>query len=314
MASGIFHDTSMNAESSRLRSTGTTSSDMRAIWAGALLVVYLAVTGILLIVGHSRVLSSALILHFVMLAVIASATWVRGVPRWLRLWAPLLSLLFLYSEIPNLIQAAGHARLFDMKVIQWERLMFGAQPALEWSVRWPSRVLSELLHAAYLSYYGIIFAVPAALYLKSRTAEFVEATFVLMVTFVACLVWYIVFPVAGPRYLWPSATGGANGPIRSAALWLLEAGSSRGTAFPSSHVAVAVTQSILAVRYFGRRGLIVGALTAGLALGAVYGGFHYAIDVLAGLVFGVVITIGGLRLAQRLARAGADQANANAPT
>jgi membrane-associated phospholipid phosphatase len=199
-----------------------------------------------------------------------------------------------------------------VKVIQWERAMFGVQPALEWSARWPSRVVSELLHAAYLSYYAIIFAIPAALYYKSRTADFVEATFVLMVTFVACLAWYIVFPVAGPRYLWPSA-GAANGPIRSAVLWLLEARSSRGTAFPSSHVAIAVTQSILAVRYFGRRGLIIGALTVGLALGAVYGGFHYAIDVLAGLAFGVLFTIAGLQSAKRV-RAGADQANANAPT
>lgn len=313
MASGIFHDTSMNAESSRLRSTGTTSSDISAIWAGALLVVYLAVTGILLVVGRSRIPPAAIVLHFAALAALAVATWLPIVPRWLRLWAPLLLLLFLYSEIPLLIEAAGHGRFFDVKVIQWERAMFGAQPALEWAARWPSRVVSEPLHAAYLSYYAIIFSVPAALYLKSRTTEFAEATFVLMVTFVACLTCYIAFPVAGPRYLWASSTSAPSGPIRSLVVWLLEARSSRGTAFPSSHVAIAVTQSILALRYFGTRGLIIVALTLGLALGAVYGGFHYAIDVLAGAVFGILLTFAALARAN-LMRARSAQANANAPT
>ena len=303
----------MNAESSPLRSTGTISSDMSAIWAGALLVVYLAATGIVLVLGSSRVSPSSIALHFAVLAAIAAATWLRVVPRWLRLWAPLIVLLFLYSEMPLLIRAAGHDRLFDMKAIQWERAIFGAQPAVEWAAHWPSRLLSELLHAAYLSYYPIIFVVPAALYLTSREVEFGDAVFTLMLTFVACCVCYIVFPVAGPRYLWaPSAP--ATGPIRRLVVWLLEARSSRGTAFPSSHVAVAVTQSILAVRYFGKRGLVVAALTIGLALGAVYGGFHYAIDVLAGLVVGIVFTFAGLQRVGRQRSSRTDQAKASAPT
>jgi membrane-associated phospholipid phosphatase len=287
---------------------------MRAIWAGALLVVYLTVTGILLVFGRSRVTPGAMILHFAVLAAIAATTWLTIVPRWLRLWAPLIVLVFLYTEVPVLIDAAGHGRLFDMKVIQWERAIFGSQPALDWAARWSSRIGSELLHAAYLSYYAIIFSVPGALYVTSRKTEFAEATFVLMLTFVACFACYIVFPVAGPRYLWASPATVSTGPIRAAVVWLLEARSSRGTAFPSSHVAVAVTQSILAVRYFGRRGLVITALTLGLAMGAVYGGFHYAIDVLAGALFGGILTIGGLQRAQRLALRETTQANASAPT
>ena len=281
-----------------MRSTGTTSTDMRAIWAGALLVVYLAATGVLLILGRSRAPSDALLLHFGVLAAIAVTTWLPAVPQWLRVWAPLLTLLFLYSELPLLIEAVGHGRLFDMKVIQWERAIFGGQPSVEWAARWQSRTASELLHGAYLSYYAIIFSVPVALFLAARRADLSEGVFVLMLTFVACLVCYIVFPVAGPRYLWQSPATATGGWTRSAAVWLLEARSSRGTAFPSSHVAVSVTQSILAMKYFGARGLIVVLPTLGLALGAVYGGFHYAIDVLAGVLFGALLTVAGLQRAR----------------
>lgn len=289
----------MNSESPRLRSTGTTSSDIGAIWAGALVVVYLSATSILLLIGHSRVSVAGVLLHFAMLVAIATATWIDGVPRWLRDWAPLVLLFLLYAELPLLMRAAGRHGWYDHVVIGWEQATFGSQPALTWSTAWPSILLSEFLHAAYLSYYGIIFSVPAVLYVQRRRTEFDEAVFTLMLCFVACFAAYVAFPVAGPRYLWPSGSM-RPGPIRALTLRLLEAGSSKGTAFPSSHVAVSVTQSILALHYFGaKRGAIVAALSTGLALGAVYGGFHYAIDVGAGALLGVATAFVGLRLTAR---------------
>jgi membrane-associated phospholipid phosphatase len=300
----------MNADSPERRSTGMTSSDMRAIWPGALLVVYLAATALLLLLGRERVSATAIALHLAVLAAIAAATWLPSVPGWLRAWAPLMALLFLYSEMPALITAAGHQQLYDPTVIHWERAWFGGQPARDWARSWPSRVVSEPLHFAYLSYYALIVGVPAVLYAGKRRQDFETAVFVLMFTFVACFVTYIVFPVAGPRYIWPSAA--PTGVFRAAATWLLESRSSQGTAFPSSHVAVAATQSILAWRYFGRRGIPVLLLTLGLATGAIYGGFHYAIDVVAGLAFAIVASAVALRLARRGPSAG--YANAIAPT
>lgn len=303
----------MNSESSRLRSTGTTSSDMSAIWPGALLVVYLAATGLLLAIGGERERGGPLLLHVSVLVAVAAATWAPAAPGWLRDWAPLLTILFLYSEMPTLIAAAGHATTFDATVMRWEHGLFRFQPALRWAPGWPSAGLSEVLHAAYLSYYGIIIVVPAALYVARRRNDFSEATFGLMFTFIACFAFYIAFPVAGPRFLFAPDPESPNGPIRRATLWLLEARSSRGTAFPSSHVAVAVTQSIFAVRYFGRKGAGIALLALGLALGAVYGAFHYAVDVLAGAAFGLVMAAAGLRVYARLTRPPA-QANAIAPT
>jgi membrane-associated phospholipid phosphatase len=302
----------MNSESWRLRSTGRISSDIVAIWPGALLCVYLVIGALVLLLGKARVPSSALAVHVAVLAAIAAATWLPVVPAWLRRWAPLMSLLFLYTELPLLIRAAGHTALFDPTVIQWEAALFGTQPSVHWAAAWNFAPLSEFLHGAYISYYPIILAVPALLALQKRDADFSEATFVLLLTFTVCFVVFVVFPVAGPRYLWPSRADVVSGPIRRFTLWILEARSSRGTAFPSSHVAVATTQSILAVVYFGRRGLIVGIITLFLALGAVYGGFHYAVDVIAGAAVGGIIAAIGLAATRAQGRA--PYANATAPT
>jgi membrane-associated phospholipid phosphatase len=291
----------------------TTSSDIRAIWPGALLSVYLAAAAWMLTIGRSRVATIDLALHLALFATVAFATWSSRVPEWLRLWLPLIALPFLYAEMPALIAAAGHSLPRDAYVMEWERALFGGQPAQTWAARWTSPLLSEILHAAYLSYYPIIFSVPAALWLKRRRAQFATATFVLMATFVVCFAAYVIFPVAGPRYFWASAADEVSGPIRAATLWILETGSSRGTAFPSSHVAVAVTQTLLGVRYFGGRAIPLAVLTAGLGLGAVYGGFHYAIDVVAGAALGgIVFAVSRFALARSEIRS--RQAKATAPT
>lgn len=282
---------------------------MRAISPGALLACYLAAGAVLLLLGRERVSAGEIAAHFLLLGILAGVTFAARAPGWLRAWAPLLALLFLYSELPALIRAAGHERFYDLTVISWETKLFGAQPALEWARRQPGRWLSETLHATYLSYYAIIFSVPVTLWALRRRAEFPEAVFALMLTFVGCFVWYVAFPVQGPRYLWPGTA--PDGPIRSLTLGLLESRSSAGTAFPSSHVAVATAQCFLGWHFFRARGLLLVPLTLGLAAGAVYGGFHYAVDVIAGAVFGLLLAIAGLELFDLLNRA---QAKATAPT
>ncbi|MEX2178100.1 MAG: phosphatase PAP2 family protein [Gemmatimonadaceae bacterium] len=281
---------------------------MRAIWAGALLVCYLAVTGTLLLAGRDRVSGVGILVHFALLAAIVAATWWQRAPTWLRQWSPMLALLLLYSEMPMLIRAVGHDGFFDARVMAWEQALFGGQPARAWAIQMPWRPVSEMLHGAYLSYYAIVFSVPVLLWLRRRIAEFHDAVFVLMLAFVTCFACYLLLPVAGPRYVWSESHGMAPGPLRAFTLWLLEARSSKGTAFPSSHVAVAVTQSILAVRYFGARGWWLAGLTTALAAGAIYGGFHYAVDVIAGALAGGAVAVIGMRLTRRA------HANATAPT
>jgi membrane-associated phospholipid phosphatase len=302
----------MNAESPRLPSTEITSRDIGAIWSGALLVVYLAGTG-LLFIGAQGGDAPIVLLHFGVLTAIAVATWSARVPVWLRLWAPLMTLLFLYSEIPALLRALGHTSLYDSTVMQWEHTVFGSQPAIEWASRWNSQLASEFLHAAYASFYAIIYVVPVLLFAAARMKDFEEASFALLFTYLACCILYIAFPVAGPRYLFTPGLLVPNGVIRQSVRWLLESRSSEGTAFPSSHVALAITASVLAFRYYRGRGLVIGLVTIFLSLGAVYGGFHYGVDVLGGAALGFATTAAALWVHRRLRSANV-HAKASAPT
>jgi membrane-associated phospholipid phosphatase len=207
-------------------------------------------------------------------------------------WLPLLLIPLLYTELAVLNRAVHDGRYFDDIIIAWEQALFRGQPSQEWAAAVPSLWLSEPLHAAYLAYYFIILVPPLVLYLRGRTHDFRRVAFGVMLSFFAHYLFFIFFPVQGPRYLFPVPGGElAAGPFYQIAHRVLEAGSAQGAAFPSSHVGVSVTQTLLTMRYMPRLALPIGLLTAGLAFGAIYGGFHYAIDAVAGALLGAIVFI-----------------------
>jgi membrane-associated phospholipid phosphatase len=188
-------------------------------------------------------------------------------------------------ELRWLIEGAGVAHR-DAVVMGWERALFGGDPSAAWAPAWPSLALSELLHLCYASYYLLVLLPPLVHSLRGRRADFAQTLLALAMVYAACFTAYLLFPVDGPRYLVGPAEA-PEGPVRGLVLELLERGSSRGTAFPSSHVAASVVASLCALRADRRLGWVIGALTAGLTLATVYGGFHYAVDALAGLATGL---------------------------
>jgi membrane-associated phospholipid phosphatase len=217
-------------------------------------------------------------------------------------WLPLLLIPALYTELAVLNRSVHAGTYFDSIILAWEQSVFGGQPSQEWAAAVPSLPLSEALHAAYLSYYFIIFVPPVILYARGMTDEFRRGVFAVMLSFFAHYMFFIFFPVQGPRYLFPAPGGEiATGTFYQFAHRLLEAGSSQGAAFPSSHVGVSVTQTLIMMRFMPRLTLPLAVLTLGLAAGAVYGGFHYAIDALAGAVLGALVYAAAMPLHDRLA-------------
>jgi membrane-associated phospholipid phosphatase len=223
----------------------------------------------------------------------AWAALVRRAPRaaLVRAWYPLLLVPLLYAELPLLNRAVWGGRYFDDLILRAEAALFNGQPSREWAADMPLPWLSELLHASYLSYYLLIYGPPLLLYVRGRGAAFAAGLLALMATFFLHYLCFVYFPVQGPRYLFPAPGGPiADGFFYQLAHRILEAGSSQGAAFPSSHVGVSVAQAIVAWRWLPRLAPLITVLAAGLALGAVYGGFHYAIDATVGAIVGAAVT------------------------
>ena len=205
-------------------------------------------------------------------------------------WLPLLALPLLYGGIPGTAIGVGP---FDATVQAWDRLVFRTDAARTFAGAAPWWPLSELLHAAYLSYYAIIYGPPLVMYLRGDRHAFGKTVAAFTVAMVTCFVVFCFVPVEGPRYAWPPPAGVPEGFFRSVVAMILEGGSSRGTAFPSSHQAIALVMGLSSLSWSNQLGLPVLVVSVLLGLGAVYGGFHYAVDMLAGAVvgFGAWLTV-----------------------
>lgn len=214
-------------------------------------------------------------------------------------WAsfyPLILVLALYTEIGQLNRALGFSQ--DPRVQAWEAALFGGQPARDWIRAWPWPWLSWLLHLGYLSYYVILSGSPLGLWFLGQRAGARDTACLIMVAFYLCYAVFLLFPVAGPRYLFPLAQNPATAiPVATFTQKLLNSRAAWGTAFPSSHVAASLVASLSAWRFSRPLGAVLIPLSVLLALGTVYGQFHYALDALAGAALAAVV----LALAPRFA-------------
>jgi membrane-associated phospholipid phosphatase len=275
-----------------------------------LIAIYLALTSWPALVGARATHDPRVLLVHAALFAAALALGATTHPRAraLRDLLPLAVGAFLYVELRWLIPALGRPHADDV-VIEWERALFPTSPSATWAPSVPSVPLSETLHLAYASYYLLVLVPPVLLYLRGRRSEYARTMLALVLVYAVCFLTYLLFPVDGPRYLLGAAAA-PEGPVRTVVLHLLAAGSSRGTAFPSSHVAASVVASLCALRFQRPVGRVVALCTLGLALGTVYGGFHYAVDALAGGIVGLASWGAASTLWRALSTPGAQSASA----
>jgi membrane-associated phospholipid phosphatase len=212
-----------------------------------------------------------------------------AIGRTLRDVAPMVILVGLYASL-DVLNGSGTGPTYDGLLLEWEQRLFGLQPARDWWRLHPSGFWSAAFHAVYLAYYPLV-AVPAlVLLLRHRRGAFRRFVQSVIPTFVACYLFFVFLPVAGPYYVFERPTGAfvANLPARLAYL-VLSGGSSFGAAFPSSHVAATVAAWLAARRDAPRLARAMFPFVLLMPVATVYCQMHYALDAIAGVGFGLVV-------------------------
>lgn len=265
---------------------------------------YLAATGVLAALSGTR---TGFLLAGLHLAAMTAIHFLarRPVPRnpvgaFVRLAWPVAVTPLFYMELATLNQLLFPG-YFDAVVQGWEQAVFGAQVSVAASGWYDARWFSEILHFGYVSYYLVV---PAALLGAWRFGgrNGLERTiFATALGFYLCYLCFAVFPVAGPRYEFARIDGPqTDGFFFQLVHGILERGSAKGTAFPSSHVAATVSAWLAAGRVDRRLLWTLAPFAVSLSLGTVYGRFHYGVDALAGLAFAFIAVLWAPRLMERL--------------
>ena len=197
----------------------------------------------------------------------------------------------------------------------WEQSLFGCQPSLIFSQKVPYGWFSELMCLGYVSYFPLMLLTYLYYFFK-RYKEFQMTAFVMLTSFFAYYVVFVLLPVTGPQfyYLAVGTEKIAAGVFPNIGDWFLthsermaapgwtdgffyhlldithDAGERPTAAFPSSHVGITTVVMLLALRTRSK-GLILTILPFYIlmCLSTVYIYAHYAIDAIAGLVTGCLL-------------------------
>ena len=200
----------------------------------------------------------------------------------------------------------------------WEQQLFGCQPSLLFSQVCPWGWFSELMCLGYVSYFPLMVAI-LLYYFFQRYEEFGMASFVLVSSFFIYYTIFVILPVTGPQFyylavgtdkiaagIFPNLTdyflthsermaapGWSDGFFYHLLDITHDAGERPTAAFPSSHVGVTTVIMLLAC-HTRSKALVFSMLPFFIlmCLSTVYIYAHYLIDVIAGLLTGVLIYIG----------------------
>jgi membrane-associated phospholipid phosphatase len=233
-----------------------------------------------------------------MLAVVALAVLDRkaGASKkisWIRDFAPIVIIAIIFNSLGGLISGLRSPH-YDDVLIRIDYALFGAHPTV-WLERINNPLLTGLLQAAYISYYGMPIALVLVLYFKGNKNSFNSAAFAIVLCFYLSYIGYLLVPAVGPRFTL-SHVQTADLRAGPATLWIQQTldglEHNKTDAFPSGHTAVALVTLVYSWKYREKAlfRILVPAVSA-LIVSTVYLRYHYVIDVIAGVLLAVLTVL-----------------------
>ncbi len=274
-------------------------------WIDRLVAAYAIVTSVPLAVGAAhgtpgcvqQLLANAGIVATLAILCLLSQRSESRILLFLRLtYAPFL-FLFFYRQTGILwpvLRGSPH----DAWVAGLEETIFGFQPALRFAPSMTSVWIGELFSFAYFAYYCFT---PVLIFTVLFTRGYEAAERVVTATalcFFVCYTFFWIFPVVGPFYWFAPYHGPEMSPgwIFNRVLFFFTSREEIPTgAFPSSHMAVAVLQTVYARRFAPRLFPFMLTVTILMAPAVVYLRAHYAVDVPFGILVGLLFAYPELR-------------------
>ena len=107
---------------------------------------------------------------------------------------------------------------------------------------------------------------------------------------ILCFIIYIILPVEGPIAL-RNEYYHQGGPFQTMVDFIYAGGENPGAAFPSSHVAATFLIAWWGSTHFERMKIFYWLTCLFLSIATVYCMFHYAVDVIGGLLLGVLTVL-----------------------
>jgi hypothetical protein len=202
-------------------------------------------------------------------------------PAGVRAWMPITYLVLGYW-IPAIVTPSRPDAAFEAWLRQTDAAWGLSALRVPGWIRHP-------LELAYLFCYPLVPAAFAAVWTLGRDADVERFWFATLLAGFACYATVPWLASRPPRLLAPA--GEPGGAVAALNVGVLRRVSHQLTTFPSGHVAVATAAALTAWPVSRPAGLTLAVMAGGIAAGAVAGRYHFAVDVVLGVVVGVVAVL-----------------------
>ncbi|UCE23764.1 MAG: phosphatase PAP2 family protein [Candidatus Zixiibacteriota bacterium] len=212
--------------------------------------------------------------------------------RLIRLLYPGLMFTFFYRATGGMMFLLFDG-FYDWQLTALEKAIFGFYPTIYIDLHLLNVWLNEIFSFCYSSYYFMIPVFLLTLFFKKEYEVIKSFLAAACMTFFLSYLLFFLYPIEGPRWHFASEyINAVEGPVfRQITEFFIDKGSVRGGCMPSSHFGVALVILIYCFRYYRRSAWALTLLVAGLAVGTVWGRFHYVSDVVVGGLIGIVAVI-----------------------
>ena len=208
--------------------------------------------------------------------------------RTVSLWYPLVLYGLLYYQT-GLINRVVVPQFLDGFFMNLDVRIFGEFPAFFLRGKHGNAFLDEFFHFFYFSYYLII-PLTGILLFRKDVKLFESFFFQLSSLFYVCFFIFILLPVEGPITL-RNEYFHQGGLFQTMVDFIWAGGENPGAAFPSSHVAATFLVAWWGSTHFKRMKIPYWLTFLFLSIATVYCMFHYAVDVIGGLLLGVLAVL-----------------------
>ncbi|HEY9165010.1 MAG TPA: phosphatase PAP2 family protein [Candidatus Kryptonia bacterium] len=282
----------------------------------------LAGISIVAIIFHARIemfLAIVLANITVGVAIIAivdyDATHHNSIVRFIVQWYSLPLIFLTFKELYLMVHPINPHDL-DYLLIGLDKTIFGTDPTA-YLDRIATPGLTEFLQICYSSFY-LMWVILGFDLLRDRNEEgFIFFLFVLMYGFYTSYVGYFLVPAIGPRFTLHDFSNldaelpglvithflrdviNSGESIRNVAEAAVHA---QRDCFPSGHTEMTIITIAAAIKYRAKSAMVIIPLGAGLIFATVYMRYHYAVDVIAGVLFAILVLSTGGWLRSKLER------------
>lgn len=250
--------------------------------------------------------------------VLAAAAWLRPLPYRRRFITGILALIAIAAVLAARASAALLPPLYVsglrdwltaalMLVPYWQAGQFFTRPnekiqawLMKLDQRWFPRIASRSgtsrgvlalsLEIAYLFCYPLVPFGLAVLYATGRRQDVGIFWFIVLVSTYLCYAITPFVPALPPRSIGKAAIAPPNANSgRIVNRWVLQHGSIHAISFPSAHVASALSVALVLLWFVPIAGAIFLVIAIWIAIAAVAGRYHYALDVFLGAATAIVV-------------------------